>query len=107
MVDGLQELAKGHHDKVEEYLDRALALSIDIGDPITRVSEHTDQSAHVLGRIMPRVFLRQSVIGTKEDVFLLLSLRNLKLCPPVTAGSSCWKVEGERVAQSHGGVLRE
>lgn len=42
-----QELAKGHHDKVEAFLDRALALSIDIGDPITRVSECTEQSVHV------------------------------------------------------------
>lgn len=32
-----QELAKGHHDKTESLLDRALTLSIDIGDPITRV----------------------------------------------------------------------
>ncbi|CAM9220570.1 unnamed protein product [Ectocarpus sp. 4 AP-2014] len=31
-----EELAKGHHDKTESLLDRALALSIDIGDPITR-----------------------------------------------------------------------
>lgn len=34
-----QELAKGHHDKVEALLDRAISLSVDIGDPITRVSD--------------------------------------------------------------------
>lgn len=38
LVDILQELARGHHDKVEAFLDNALAISIDIGDPITRVS---------------------------------------------------------------------
>lgn len=47
LVDVLQELAKGHHDKVEAFLDRALALSIDVGDPITRVSEPTKRSMHV------------------------------------------------------------
>ncbi|CAM9253189.1 unnamed protein product, partial [Hapterophycus canaliculatus] len=31
-----EELAKGHHDKVDILLERAIALSIDIGDPITR-----------------------------------------------------------------------
>lgn len=36
-LDLLQELAKGHHDKVDMLLERAIALSIDIGDPITRV----------------------------------------------------------------------
>lgn len=30
---------------MEAYLDRALALSIDIGDPITRVSERTESKA--------------------------------------------------------------
>ena len=40
--DILQELARGHHEKVEDYLDRALALSIDIGDPITRVRKRTE-----------------------------------------------------------------
>lgn len=38
LANVLQELAKGHQDKVEMLLDRALALSTDIGDPITRVS---------------------------------------------------------------------
>lgn len=37
LLEFLQELAKGHHDKVEALLDRALSLSVEIDDPITRV----------------------------------------------------------------------
>lgn len=37
ILEKFQELAKGHHDKVEALLDRALVLSADIDDPISRV----------------------------------------------------------------------
>eukprot|EP00903_Cladosiphon_okamuranus_P010662 g10080.t1 len=44
-----EELANGHHDKVEAYLDRALALSIDIGDPITRGIALTESGTYNAG----------------------------------------------------------